>query len=119
MTLTITSEAPPLRVDPSGALRVGESRVLMELVIQAFQEGATPETIVQSYPTTTLADVYSVIGYYLHHQAEIAAYLEERERTAAAVRQRIEAKQGDLRELKERICASAGRCYSNENFVRH
>jgi len=37
--------------------------VLVELVIQAFQDGATPEAIVQRYPTTTLADIYAVIAY--------------------------------------------------------
>ena len=47
MTFTVQAEAPPLREDASGALRVGASRVLLELVIRAFQDGATPETIVQ------------------------------------------------------------------------
>ena len=37
----------PLREDPPGVLRVGKSRVLLELVIHAFQRGETPEGIVQ------------------------------------------------------------------------
>src|SRR5262245_54690550 len=41
---TAQSEAPPLREDSSGAVRIGQSRVLLELVIRAFQDGATPET---------------------------------------------------------------------------
>lgn len=41
------AEAPPLRDDGSGTLRVCNSRVLLELVILAFQDGATPEAIVQ------------------------------------------------------------------------
>ena len=43
MPLTIQPEAPPLRVDESGAVRVGNTRVLFVLVVQAFQNGATPE----------------------------------------------------------------------------
>ncbi len=49
MTFTAQAEAPPLRQDASGALRVGGTRVLLELVVRAFQDGATPETIVQRY----------------------------------------------------------------------
>ena len=65
MSVVIETEAPPLQQDATGALRIGASRVLLELVIQAFQDGATPETIVQRYPTTTLSDIYAVIAYYL------------------------------------------------------
>ena len=57
MSTMIRSEAPPIREDSTGSLRIGVSRVLLELVIHAFQDGATPEAIVQRYPTTTLADV--------------------------------------------------------------
>jgi hypothetical protein len=49
--------AIPLREEPPGVLRVGKSRVLLELVIHAFKAGATPEAIVQSYDTLNLADV--------------------------------------------------------------
>jgi len=94
VTTLIRSETPPLREDSTGAFRVGESRVLLELVIHAFQDGATPETIVQRYPTTTLGDVYAVIGYYLRNRDEIEAYLAQREQRAVEVRQRIEARLG-------------------------
>jgi uncharacterized protein (DUF433 family) len=105
MAIIIQPEAPPLREDASGALRVGSSRVLVELVIRAFQDGATPETIVQRYPTATLADVYAVIAYYLRHRQEVEAYLAEREQRAQDVRQRIERHQGDLADLRRRILA--------------
>jgi uncharacterized protein (DUF433 family) len=105
MSLTIASEAPPLHQDASGAVRVGNSRVLLELVVRAFQDGATPETIVQRYPTTKLEDVYAVVTYYLRHRAEVEQYLAERERAAEATRQRIEARQGDLAEVRRRILA--------------
>jgi len=105
MAMIIQSEAPPLRQDTSGALRVGASRVLVELVIRAFQDGATPEAIAQRYPTATLADIYAVIAYYLRHRQEVEAYLAEREQQAQEVRQRIERHQGDLADLRRRILA--------------
>ena len=105
MTFTVQAEAPPLREDASGALRVGDSRVLLELVIRAFQDGATPETIVQRYSTLALPDVYAVIAYYLRHQSEVEDYLARREQKAEEVRQRIESQQGDLSEIRARLLA--------------
>ncbi len=64
MEIILQTEVPPLRRDASGALRVGHSRVLLELIIRAFQDGATPEAIAQHYPSVTLADIYAVIAYY-------------------------------------------------------
>jgi hypothetical protein len=77
----------------------------VELVIRAFQDGATPEAIAQRYPTATLADIYAVIAYYLRHHQEVDAYLAEREQQAQAVRQRIERHQGDLADLRRRVLA--------------
>jgi uncharacterized protein (DUF433 family) len=105
MEIILQPEPPPMRLDTSGALRVGHSRVLVDLVIRAFQDGATPEAIVQRYPTTTLADIYAVIAYYLRHREDIEAYLDAREQQAQAVRQRIERHQGDLADLRCRLRA--------------
>jgi uncharacterized protein (DUF433 family) len=102
MSALIHTDAPPLRADGSGALRVGESRVLLELVIRAFQDGATPEAILSRYPSTTLADIYAVIAYYLRHRDDVESYLAERERVAELVRGRSEGG-ADLGELRERI----------------
>ncbi len=105
MPFPLQAESPPLREDADGALRVGESRVLLELVIRAFQDGATPETIVQRYPSAALADVYAIVAYYLRHRGEIEAYLARREQKAEDVRQRIESKQGDLSQIRARLAA--------------
>lgn len=67
---------PPLRFDAHGVCRVADTRVTLLTLIEAFQEGATPEEIYQEYPSVRLADVYAVIAYYLGHRDEIDAYLE-------------------------------------------
>ena len=61
MTLILKSEKPPLREDKTGAIRVGNSRVLLEMVIHAFQDGESPEEIVDNYSTLTLSDVYGAM----------------------------------------------------------
>ncbi|CAN5359078.1 hypothetical protein BH24GEM3_BH24GEM3_11700 [soil metagenome] len=108
MSVSIRAEVPPLHLDASGALRVGHSRVLLELVIRAFQDGAPPEAIVQRYPTTTLADIYAVVAYYLRYPDEVETYLAEREERAEQLRQRIESRQGDLSEIRRRLRARRG-----------
>ncbi|MEO0869309.1 MAG: DUF433 domain-containing protein, partial [Cyanobacteria bacterium J06642_11] len=42
-------------------------------------EGATAEEIVEQYPSLQLADVYSVISYYLRRKTEVDAYLKIRQ----------------------------------------
>lgn len=69
----------PLKTDENGAIRVGNTRVLLELVIHAYYTGETPEGIVDSYPSLTTADVYTVLGYYLKNPEEIDAYVRQRD----------------------------------------
>lgn len=103
MSMVFAAEAPPFREDEKGGLRVGKSRVLVELVIRAFKDGATPEAIVQRYPTATLTDIYGVLAYYLRHRSEMEAYLMTRERQAQEVQERIEGQQRDIAELRQRL----------------
>jgi hypothetical protein len=81
----------------------------LELVIRAFQSGATPETIVQRYETLQLADVYAVISYYLTHKKEVEEYLRHQEELAAEVRQKLEAAQPKRSHLKEELYARFAR----------
>jgi uncharacterized protein (DUF433 family) len=105
LVLPAQPEAPPLRQDASGTVRVGDSRVLLELVIRAFQDGSTPEAIVQRYPTLSLPDVYAVIAYCLRHPSDVDAYLARREQEARTVEQRATASQRDLRGIRARLLA--------------
>jgi uncharacterized protein (DUF433 family) len=103
MALVVAAEPVPLREDETGSIRIGSTRVLLEIVLHAYEDGATPEDIVRRYSTLSLDDVYAVITWYLRHKPEAVAYLERRDREAAEVRTRIDAHQGDLSELRERI----------------
>jgi hypothetical protein len=58
----------------------------------AFADGATAEEIAQQYPVLNLADVYSVIGYYLRHPAEGQSYLRQRRQRVETVRQQNESR---------------------------
>lgn len=103
MSFIAQAETPPLREDATGAIRVGESRVLLELVISAFQDGKTPEAIVKRYSTLTLSDVYVVIAYYLRHRNEVEGYMAQREAKAIEVEEKLQEQHGDLSEIRARL----------------
>ncbi len=103
MNLVLEPESPPLREDETGAIRVGSSRVLLETVLRAFQDGASPESIVHRYSTLSLSDVYNTIGYYLRHQDAVEAYLRQREQLASSVQQRLSSIQPDLSFIRSRL----------------
>lgn len=86
-----SGERPPLRVDEGGAVRVGNSRISLDLVVEQYENGMTPEDIVRAYDTLVLEDVYAVIGYYLRHRDEVRAYLKRREEEAQELQAVIEA----------------------------
>jgi uncharacterized protein (DUF433 family) len=89
--LPLHAEPPPLRVDEGGAVRIGKSRVSLDLVVEQYENGMAPEDLVRAYDTLDLADVHAVIAYYLRHREEVRAYLKRREEEAKALRAKIEA----------------------------
>ena len=104
--LPLHAERPPLRVDQGGAVRVGNSRVSLDLVVEQYENGMTPEGMVRAYDTLVLADVYAVIAYYLRHRDAVRVYLKRREEEAAALRAKIEAERP--RVSREELLARRG-----------
>ena len=90
MTALATTETIPLAMDADGAIRVGGTRVPLDTVIAAHERGDSPEEIVDQYPILDLADVYSVIGYVLHHPEEVQEYLAARAKQSEEVRKFVE-----------------------------
>jgi uncharacterized protein (DUF433 family) len=74
-TLAITPTPIPLETDADGVVRASGTRVTLDTIVAAFEGGATAEEIVYQYPSLNLADVYSVLGYYLQQRPEVEAYL--------------------------------------------
>jgi hypothetical protein len=50
MSLTLGSEQIPLERDDSGTIRIGKTRVTLESVAYAFEEGNSAESIQDSVP---------------------------------------------------------------------
>ena len=84
--------------------RVGPTRVTLDTIISAFQDGATAEEILLQYPTLELADIYTVVGYYLKNKPKVDAYLQMRGEEAERVRREIETK-SPAKDIRERLLA--------------
>lgn len=103
-TLSIKARPIPLEMDVDGVVRVGGTRVTLDTVIAAFNEGATAEEIVYQYPSLDLADVYAVLGYYLQRRSDVEAYLRQRERQREETREQNE-RHFDPRGIRDRLLA--------------
>jgi uncharacterized protein (DUF433 family) len=88
--LVMTPESPPFRQDAGGAIRVGASRVGLEIVIERFEEGMSAEEILKAYDTLKLADIYATLAYYLRHKEEVNAYLKQLQAETQALRDNSE-----------------------------
>jgi len=70
----------PYVEERDGGLYVAGTRVSLDSVVIRFQQGASPQNIVQSFPTLKLWQVYGVIAYYLENERMIGDYISEGER---------------------------------------
>jgi uncharacterized protein (DUF433 family) len=105
MIAPLQSDPIPLRMDEHGSILVAETEVQLEWVIEAYENGANPEAIVQSFDRLRLADVYFVIAYYLKHKEEVQQYLAVRDKQAEDIRRMIEASQPARPHLRQELLA--------------
>jgi len=106
--LPLGAYGPPLRVDEGGCVRVGSTRISLDLMVEQYENGMTPEELVRAYDTLLLPDVYAAIAFYLRYPNEVRAYLKRREEEAGALRAKIEAEHPRVspEELVERRSAT-------------
>jgi len=92
-------------------IRIRGTRVGIETVVYAFQDGLSPEEIVQQYPSLSLEQVYATLAYYLHNQTQIDDYIarlekwaekqrREREKYLPPVVQRLRALRAQMRQAQ-------------------
>lgn len=97
----------PLRVDEAtGRVRVGASRISIDAVVYAYNQGESPAAIVENYPALSEQAVYAVIAYYLQRKEAVDAYLNAWEERADAAERLHEAENDDAG-FKERLLARA------------
>lgn len=75
-----------------GGYWVRGTRISLDSIVYAFNRGAAPESIRRSFPLLTLEEIYGAIAFYLAHQKEIDAYLEQGEAALDAQAREINSK---------------------------
>src|SRR6516165_6340413 len=86
MAITLHADPAPLHIDDTGTIRVGQSRVTLDVLLQYWRLGMNPEEIARGLDTLTLADVHGALAYYFRHQSEVDEYLRRREEEAEQLR---------------------------------
>lgn len=79
----------PVYEDDDHKLRISGTRVLLEMVIRAFQQGEQPEGIVDMFPNLSLASVYAVIAWYFQHRTDVDIYVNQVNKNEDLQRERI------------------------------
>lgn len=79
-----TTQKIPLTLWKDGSIRVKGTRLLIDMIVNAHNRGMCPEEIFDSFPSDeyTVADIYSIISYYLKNKTKIDNYLAKREKEA-------------------------------------
>jgi uncharacterized protein (DUF433 family) len=98
-----------LTQDADGYIHVTGHRIGLHDLVFYYNEGYSPEALLEAFPTLSLALVHKIIAFYLEHSVDVNAYVAgcdvemERQRAAAA-------HGPDMAELRRRLAAkqSAG-----------
>ena len=104
MNVAMVAEKIPIETDTDGVVRVGKTRVTMDILVEAFNGGSTAEEIVYQFPVLNLADVYAVITYYLRNRDSVESYLKKRKQLSAQIKQRNQASK-NMDEIRTRLLA--------------
>ena len=102
MAVALTNDLTHLEKNEAGIILVAGTRVPLDAVVAAWEEGASAEEITDFYPVLGLADVYGTIAYYLRHRAELDRYLAE-QRQASDVRRAEAGARFDTSGLKAKL----------------
>ena len=90
-----------------GRARVAGHRIrVMDIVLLHQSRDLSPVQIADLYPSITLADVYAALAYYLDHQAEIDADIEDSRKAYEAGKllpSKLKAKLAANPELREKF----------------
>ena len=74
----------PVRHDAAGMLRVGNTRVTLDTIVNAYEAGATVLDICLDYDAVTLSEISAAIDFYLHHKQVLEPYFTSRAQASTA-----------------------------------
>jgi len=69
----------PFHQIPDGTIRIGDTRVSLETIIDSYLSGQRAEEIHSGFPFIDLADIFAIIAYYLKNRETVDRYLVQQE----------------------------------------
>jgi uncharacterized protein (DUF433 family) len=91
-----------LTQDADGYIHVTGHRIGLQDLVYYYNEGYSPEALLETFPTLSLALVHKIIAFYLEVKVEVDTYMATCE--AEVERQRAVAPRGpDNAELRRRL----------------
>ncbi len=69
----------PFRQIPDGTIRIGDTRVSLETIIDSYLSGQRAEEIHSGFPFIDLADIHAIIAFYLKNRGAVDRYLVQQE----------------------------------------
>lgn len=70
------------------------TRVRLDTVVYAYNQGYTAEEILSQFPILDLVDIYGVISYYLNNREAVDEYIRQQEKEAAEIQEQLESRPG-------------------------
>ena len=80
----------------NGGLYVEGTRVSLDSIVQAFNEGLSAESIRDEFDSLQLTQVYGAITYYLENQSAVDEYRGQQEQRFAEMRKAVPLLPADL-----------------------
>ena len=98
-----------IMVDANAVRRIAGTRISLNSVVIAFQDGQSAEEIQRNFPALSLEQVYGAITYYLGHRQEVDTYLQQqREQWEQARSQNARNPNAAVERLRKMRMAKAG-----------
>jgi uncharacterized protein (DUF433 family) len=104
VTMTIHADPVPLRLDEFGVIRIGDTRLSLDVLLDHYLQGLSAEAIADGYQdVVTLADVHAALAYYHRHRDEVELYLQRRRQETEAIYRQIETLQPPRPEFRQTL----------------
>ena len=85
----------------NGGYYVSGTRVSLDSIVQCFNEGLSPEAILEEFDTLALAQIYGAIAYYLENRPSVDAYRMRQQKRFEATRRNAPPLPSELRDRLE------------------
>lgn len=97
-------------------IRIKGNRIDIEIVLEDYLNGASPEEILLRYPTLSLEKIHAPILYYLAKKEEVETYLERvRQLDEKAGQEQLRNPSPFIVELRERFAKASQKLSENVN----